>query len=39
MCVDDHEPILVNNLAVIAWGYDEWKKNIRSQCTGWYNNR
>jgi len=24
ICTEKHEPILVNNLPVIAWGHDEW---------------
>ena len=39
MCVDDHEPILVNNLPVIAWGYQEWTDSALNKRIHWYDNK
>lgn len=38
ICVDEHEPILVNNLPVIAWGYEEWLKRLERKKITWKNN-
>lgn len=38
ICVDKHQPILVNNLPVIAWGHDEWLQSSRKKAISWKNN-
>jgi hypothetical protein len=38
ICVDENEPILVNNLPVVAWGYNEWMQSTKSNITCWKNN-
>ncbi|AUL79879.3 hypothetical protein QJ857_gp0280 [Tupanvirus soda lake] len=38
ICVDENEPILVNNLPVIAWGHDEWLKRCEDHIIIWKDN-
>jgi len=38
ICVDQNQPILVNNLPVIAWGYDKWIKYVEKNNISWKNN-
>ncbi|XWV25442.1 putative ORFan [Tupanvirus deep ocean] len=38
ICVEENEPILVNNLPVIAWGHDEWLKRCEKHVIIWKNN-
>jgi len=39
ICVDENEPILINNLSVIAWGFDEWIKYAGKKNIIWKNNQ
>lgn len=38
ICTDERETILVNNLQVIAWGYEEWMKRVDTKKISWRNN-
>lgn len=38
ICVDENQPILVNNLSVIAWGYDEWIERCKKIGLTWKDN-
>ena len=39
ICIDERGPILVNNLHVIAWGYNEWIKYSVDKKLSWWDNK
>jgi len=39
ICCEKHQPILINNLPVIAWGHNEWIKNFENKNIVWKNNK
>ena len=38
LCIDKSETILVNNLSVLAWGYNKWLKNAEDKQISWKDN-
>ena len=39
LCIDKSETILVNNLSVLAWGYNKWLKNAEDKQISWKDNK
>lgn len=38
ICTDKHQLILVNNIPVVAWGYEEWLNKTKNKNINWKDN-